>query len=76
MSRREPSLSFRENFLRAVEFRYPERIPCFIDFLPAVWNIYHEELMEIVLRHPLIRYFKPENVKYEERRRLLKSKRE
>jgi len=76
MSHREPSLSFRENFLRAVEFRYPERIPCFIDFLPAVWNIYHEKLMEIILRHPLIfRNFKPENVKYEERHGLLKSKR-
>lgn len=73
MNDRKPSLNFRENFLRNVEFRYPEYIPCFIDFLPATWNIYCEQLMEIVLRHPLI-FWNSEGCK-KDKSSLLKAKR-
>jgi len=44
----------RENYLRAIEFRSPEWIPCTIGFSPITWKTYREALEEIVLRHPLI----------------------
>ncbi len=44
----------RENYLRAVEFRYPEWIPCRVGLMPATWKKYREELEELVLRHPRI----------------------
>ncbi|MGQ9631591.1 MAG: uroporphyrinogen decarboxylase family protein [bacterium] len=47
-------LTERENFLRAIEFRNPEWIPCSIGFSPLTWHKYRERLEEIVLRHPLI----------------------
>jgi len=76
MNFRKPSLSFRENFLRAVGFRYPEYIPCFIDILPATWNAYREQLADVALRHPLIfRDFKLENLACRNEAGLLKSKR-
>jgi len=49
-----PSLSFRENYLRAVEFRRPEYIPCRIIVTWPVWNTYREKLEEIALNHPLV----------------------
>ena len=42
----------RENFLRAIEFRYPEWIPCSVSFLPRPWIVYGTALEEIVLAHP------------------------
>jgi len=47
-------ISERENFLRTLEFRYPEWIPCSVGFSPLTWHTYRERLEEIVLRHPLI----------------------
>jgi len=44
----------RENWLRAVEFRHPEWIPCEVLFAPIVWNVYREDLEEIVLAHPRV----------------------
>ena len=49
-----PNKDIRENYLKAVEFRYPEWIPCGVNFLPGVWKKYREKLEEIVVRHPLI----------------------
>ena len=46
------NLSIRENYLRTVEFRYPEWIPSIINFAPIVWNTYREQLERIVLDHP------------------------
>ena len=40
-----------ENFLRAVEFRYPGWIPCTVSILPATWIRYGGELEKIVLEH-------------------------
>lgn len=42
----------RENWLRAVEFRYPEWIPCRVVFSPLTWKVYREDLEKIVLAHP------------------------
>jgi|YNPNPStandDraft_1061719.scaffolds.fasta_scaffold23248_4 uroporphyrinogen decarboxylase len=44
----------RENWLRAVEFRYPEWIPCSVGFSPLTWNRYRQDLERIVLAHPRI----------------------
>jgi len=44
----------RENYLRALEFRDPEWIPCSVDCSPITWKIHREKLEEIVLNHPLI----------------------
>ncbi|MGB9620541.1 MAG: uroporphyrinogen decarboxylase family protein, partial [Armatimonadota bacterium] len=44
----------RENWLRVVEFRYPERIPCGIGFSPLTWHTHREKLKEVILRHPLL----------------------
>jgi uroporphyrinogen decarboxylase len=48
------TMSARENFLRAVERRYPQWIPIKFEMFPAVWKKYGEELIELVRRHPLI----------------------
>ena len=48
------TISERENYLRALEFRCPEWIPITFGMTPAVWAKYGARLEEIVLRHPLI----------------------
>jgi len=45
-------MSPRENWLRAIEFRGPEWIPCSVGFAPVVWNAYREDLEKILLDHP------------------------
>lgn len=51
----EPNeLSIRENYLRTLEFRFPQWIPCSVNFAPIVWNTYRESLERIVLDHPRI----------------------
>ena len=42
----------RENWLRAVEFRYPQWIPCRVVFSPLTWRVHREDLEKIVLAHP------------------------
>jgi hypothetical protein len=65
MSTRSPSLSWRENYLRSVEFRGPEYIPCRITVMWPLWNTYRERLEEVALKHPLVfPGFKPGSVKY------------
>jgi hypothetical protein len=46
--------AIRDNFLRALEFRNPDWIPCSIGFFPAVWDKYREKLADIVNKHPFI----------------------
>jgi len=48
------SMSVRENYLRTVEMRGGEWIPCTVGFSPATWHRYRERLEEVVLRHPSI----------------------
>lgn len=45
-------ISHRENWLRAIEFRYPEWIPCSVSFAPIVWKTYRQELEKLILDHP------------------------
>ena len=44
----------RENWLRAVEFRRPEWIPCSVNLSPHTWNVYREDLERLVLAHPRV----------------------
>jgi uroporphyrinogen decarboxylase len=45
-------MTYRENWLRAIEFRSPEWIPCGVGFAPIVWKVYREELERVLLDHP------------------------
>ena len=47
----------RENWLRAIEFRYPEWIPCRVVVSPLNWKQYRGAVEKIVLDHP--RLFMP-----------------
>lgn len=47
-------MSIRENWLRAVEFRYPQWIPCSLGISPLTWKVYHTDLEHLVLAHPRI----------------------
>ena len=45
-------LSHRENWLRTMEFRGPEWIPCSVGFAPITWKRHGKGLEEIMLAHP------------------------
>jgi hypothetical protein len=69
-------LSYRENYLRSVEFRDPEYIPCRVLITWPVWNIYREKLENIALQHPLVfPEFKPGSIHYGAERGVLRTKR-
>ncbi|MEM3547198.1 MAG: uroporphyrinogen decarboxylase family protein [Candidatus Bathyarchaeia archaeon] len=73
---RRPSLSWRENFLRAIEFKRPEFIPCRVSISWPVWNVYREKLEDLASAHPLIfRGFKRGSIEYCSEPRILKSNR-
>lgn len=58
-------MSERENYLRTLEFRHPEWIPCVAGFSLLTWHTYREKLEEIVLNHPLLfRDFKKGSVNF------------
>jgi uroporphyrinogen decarboxylase len=48
------SLTVRENYLRAIEFKSPEWIPVTLGFAPATWKRYREALEKVVLDHPAV----------------------
>ena len=59
-------MTHRENWLRAVEFRCPEWIPCSVGLSPLTWHTHREDLEELVLRHPRIfRGFQKGSVDFE-----------
>jgi len=47
-------ITARENYLRALEFRYPEWVPCSLGCSPDAWHKYRDELEDLHLRHPLL----------------------
>ncbi len=49
-----PNRDIRDNHLKALEFRYPEWIPCSVGFSPATWKHYRSKLEDLVAAHPLI----------------------
>lgn len=60
------TLSDRENYLRTVEFRRPQWIPCRVSLMPATWHRYRDALEALVVRHPLIfPEFKPGSVNFD-----------
>lgn len=44
----------RENFLKTVEMRNPDWIPCKITFSQATWSRYREKLEQLLLKHPIL----------------------
>jgi len=48
------SEEIRRNYLKTVEFRKPDWIPCSVGLSIASWYKYREKLEKIVLRHPKI----------------------
>jgi uroporphyrinogen decarboxylase len=58
------TLTIRENWLRTVEFRYPEWIPCTVGFSPLIWKTRGPDLDAICLDHPRIfPEFQPERAR-------------
>lgn len=49
-----PNKDHRSNYLRALEFRSPEWIPCQMSFFPIMWKRYREDLVRLTERHPFI----------------------
>lgn len=47
-------ITARENFLRMLEYGYPETLPCFVNMAPIVWKTYKKDLAQLVLEHPRI----------------------
>ena len=47
-------MNARENYLRALEFRRPEWIPCSVGLSPLTWKGLRDDLEELVLSHPRI----------------------
>lgn len=45
-------MTHRENWLRTVEFRCPEWIPCTVSLAPLAWKTHREALEDVVLAHP------------------------
>ena len=46
--------SYRDNYLKAAQFRNPDWIPCSLGFFEVVWAKYREKLTELVMRHPFV----------------------
>ena len=62
---RKPTLSYRENYLRSVEFEYPEYMPCRVLIAWPIWNTYREKLERIAIKHPLLfPNFEPRAIQY------------
>lgn len=65
MSSLKNPFSYRENYLRSVEFRGPEYVPCRLLITWPVWNTYRGKLEKIALQHRLVfPEFKPGSIKY------------
>jgi len=60
------TLSYRENYLKAIRFNYPEYIPVTISVFWPLWNTYRERLEEIAEKYKLFfPGFKRGSIKYE-----------
>jgi uroporphyrinogen decarboxylase len=57
-------MNARENWLRAIEYRRPEWIPCWVQLAPIAWKHHGHALEDLVARHPrLFPDFKPGDIK-------------
>jgi len=60
-------LQAKENWLRTVEFRYPEWIPSKLRCFPAVWQAYREDLEAVFLDHPrVVPGFQKGNIRFDD----------
>ena len=48
------ALTYRENWLRAVGFGYPQWIPCSVSFAPLTWKTHRQDLERLCWDHPRI----------------------
>lgn len=48
------AITARENWLRTVEFRYPEWIPCYVGLAPILFKLYRQDLERLISEHPRI----------------------
>lgn len=48
------TISERENYLRAIEFKNPEWIPMTLEFTSAVWDRHGKDLATLLQEHPLV----------------------
>jgi len=48
------SITARENWLRTVEYRYPEWIPCYVGLAPILFKLYRQDLERVICEHPRI----------------------
>ena len=51
-----------DEMVRAMTYQYPERIPVWVNFLPATWLHYGEELIRLAKEYPDLIYNVPESV--------------
>lgn len=59
-------LTERENYLRTLEYRNPQWIPCRVDFALDSWLAHGNSLFQIIDRYPLLfRNFKKKDIKLE-----------
>ena len=49
---KDEMMTERENYLRAVEFRHPDWIPCAVGLSLLTWHTHREEVERIVSEHP------------------------
>ena len=40
------------DYMKAITYNHPERIPISVSLLPATWAKYGEDLKKLCLRHP------------------------
>jgi hypothetical protein len=67
-------MSYQQNFLRTIEFKDPEYIPCNISVMWPLWNFHRKKLEKLALKHSLIfQGFKEGSIKYSKRRGLVRS---
>lgn len=45
-------MDVRENWLRAIEYRHPAWIPCWVDVAPIAWKRYGNDLAKVFRDHP------------------------
>ena len=51
---KKKTISERENYLRAIEFKNPQWIPITFEFTSAVWASHSKDLKDLLARYPLV----------------------
>jgi uroporphyrinogen decarboxylase len=51
---KQQTMSERENFIRSIEFNYPQWVPITVEFVPALLKKHPAEIESIIEGHPLV----------------------